>query len=89
MSYNIYILPSDHSSVGYIVLTEEIDKRVYKQLNSVDSKNVSSAKDWEVFLDVDSETKTHAIKQERIIQRMKRSQFMLSLNRECLRGCEK
>ena len=79
MSYKVYILFSEVLSKFYVGVTQDVEKRLHEHLNPIHSKFTSKAEDWKVFLVLDCSNKTHALKVEKFIKKMKSKAFILSL----------
>ncbi len=76
MNYKVYILHSEKISKYYVGITMDITKRLEEHLNPI---YTSQTDDWIVFLELDCLNKTHALKVEKFIKKMKSSKFIQSL----------
>jgi putative endonuclease len=79
MSYSVYILYSAHTGKFYVGYTADVEKRLKEHLNPIQPKYTSRVDDWEIYLVIKCNSKTHAIKLERYIKKMKSSVFIQSL----------
>jgi len=79
MNYKVYILHSEKISKYYVGITMDVTKRLEEHLNPIYTKYTSQTDDWIVFLELDCLNKTHALKVEKFIKKMKSSKFIQSL----------
>jgi putative endonuclease len=63
----------------YVGVTTDVDRRLQEHLNPIYSKYTSQTNDWEVYLVIPCFTKTHALRLERFIKKMKSKSFIQSL----------
>jgi putative endonuclease len=79
MNYKVYILYSEVLLKFYVGVTQDVEKRLHEHLNPIHSKFTSKAEDWKIFLELECSNKTHALKVEKFIKKMKSKAFILSL----------
>ena len=77
----VYILYSPSSNSFYIGATpSDVNLRLEKHLHEYYGKAyTSSRKDWEIFLEINCESMTHALKIEKHIKKMKSKKYINDL----------
>ena len=81
MNHILYILHSPTKDKFYVGETEDFEKRLelHRSKQFIQSYTAKQADDWEVFLTVECQNRTHARKVEEFIKKMKSKKFIQSL----------
>jgi len=81
MQYLVYILFSAKLDRFYIGYTSNIEQRIEFHKNAEPHKFTSNAKDWELYLKMECDTKHQALGVEQHIKRMKSKTYIRNLKR--------
>jgi putative endonuclease len=82
MDYKVYILYSALTDGYYIGVSSEVEMRLNQHLNPIHTKYTSRAGDWTIFLVLNCQSKTHALRLEKFIKKMKSKRFIQSLKED-------